>query len=411
MKPGIVDFEHTENAFAYKSDRELKKAERLFALMRSPLAIKLGTAIVPWAIRTGLPVRGAIRHTIFKQFVGGETMEETGATAATLGRFNVQSILDYGVEGKEDEARFDEACEIFMRAVRFASSRPEIPFISMKITGMARFALLEKLDAAASPESVYAGHCPTEILTPAEQEEWERVVRRMTRITALADEKRVGVLVDAEESWIQAPIDALTMRMMEKYNRDRAVVYNTVQLYRKGRLSFLENCFKVACGKGFVLGIKLVRGAYMEKERARAKTLHIPSPIQDDKAACDRDYDEALAFAISHVREMAIIIATHNEQSIDYAIRRMIASGLPVDYPHIHFSQLFGMGDNISFNLAKAGYLVSKYLPFGAVSDVIPYLMRRAEENSSVAGQTRRALTLIRKEIRRRRASRLSVQP
>lgn len=406
MQPDPVSFENTENAFAYKSDGDLKKADLLFTAISSPALVRLGTAIVPWAIRIGLPVKKLIRHTIYNQFVGGETMEETARATAKLRKFNVQAILDYGVEAKEDEKSFDHSCKAFIGAVHYASTQPGIPFISIKVTGMARFSLLEKLNAAADDNSDYLGYLHTEALSVEEKKEWLRVVSRMDSIIAAAAEKQVGVLVDAEESWIQRPIDALVSIMMEKYNRNTAVVYNTIQLYRKGRLRFFEDCFNNADKKSFILGVKLVRGAYMEKERKRAADMSLPSPIQTDKSSCDSAYNEAVKFGINHIGRVAMIIATHNEQSILYAIQWMEKYKVAPDHPHIHFSQLFGMSDNITFNLAKAGYPASKYLPFGPIRDVIPYLMRRAMENSSVAGQTGRELDLIRKEIKRRKGLR-----
>lgn len=398
-----VSFENTKNAFAYKSDRELRKASFLFSLLNYAWVAKLGSVVTPWAIKAGLPVKGLIRNTIFEQFVGGETLEETALVAVRMEKFGVKLILDYGVEGREGESNFDESCESFIRVIDYAASQPGIPFISIKVTGLARFALLEKLDAAANDKNGFSGTPDTRTLDGQEKQEWDRVVKRMQKIVEAAAEKRIGVLVDAEESWVQDPIDALTMQFMAQYNRERAVVYNTVQLYRTDRLDFLRNSFGSAGDKGFLLGVKLVRGAYMEKERKRALELHYPSPVQPDKAACDRDYDQAVQFGIEHCDRIAMIIATHNEKSNLLATQLMKEKGIPADHPHVHFSQLFGMSDNITFNLAKSGYSVSKYLPFGPIGEVIPYLMRRAQENSSVSGQTGRELGLIRKEIRRRR--------
>lgn len=330
-------------------------------------------------------------------------MEETAKIASKLEKFGVQVILDYGVEGKEGEANFDHACDEFIRVVNYVGDQPNMPFMSIKVTGFARFGLLEKLDAAAETQNGYEGIVHTGILSNGELEEWRRVVSRMDSIIKAASKKNVGVLVDAEESWIQDPVDALTMQMMEKYNRDRAVVYNTVQLYRHDRLQFLHNTIAIAREKGFYAGVKLVRGAYMEKERARALEMNYPSPIQPDKEATDRDYNHALSFSLDHLGKLFVIIASHNEYSNLYATELMVKNELPAHHPHIHFSQLYGMSDNITFNLAKAGCSVSKYLPFGPIKDVIPYLMRRARENSSVSGQTGRELALIKKELKRRR--------
>ena len=399
-----LSFENTENAFAYKSDRELSRAGFLFSSMSYKSLVKLGTTLTPIVMKLGLPVKGLIRKTIFGQFVGGETLKETAQVVDKLEKFDVNVILDYGVEGKEGEENFDHSCEEFIRVVRYASTQPNIPFISIKVTGMARFALLEKLDAAANDRSGYTGKVHLETLNEEEKAEWSRVVKRMEKVMEAASAAgNVAVLVDAEETWIQDPVDAVTMQMMEKYNTTKPVVYNTIQLYRHDRLQFLRNTFQEAKSRHFLPAVKLVRGAYMEKERKRASELNYASPIQPDKAATDRDYNLALKFAIGNIDNMATIVATHNEYSNLYATRLMHDKLIEPHHQHIHFSQLFGMSDNITFNLAREGYSVSKYLPFGPINDVIPYLMRRAHENSSVAGQTGRELGLIRKEIARRK--------
>lgn len=398
-----LSFENTENAFAYKSDSELKKAKFLFSTMGYKTLVKIGTSVTPLLMKLGLPIKGLIRKTIFGQFVGGESLAETAGVVDKLEAFGVNVILDYGVEGKEGEENFEHSCEEFIRVVKYASGQPNIPFISIKVTGFARFSLLEKLDAAANDRSGYTGNVHTEVLTEEEKAEWGRVVERMNRIIAAAASGNVAVLVDAEETWIQDPVDAVTMQMMEKYNRERAVVYNTIQLYRSDRLQFLKNSFEEAKNRNFRCGVKVVRGAYMEKERKRAEELNYPSPIQPDKDSTDRDYNEALKYSMDHLDKISLIVATHNEESNLYATRLMHEKRVPHNYPHIHFSQLFGMSDNITFNLAREGYSVSKYLPFGPIKDVIPYLMRRAHENSSVAGQTGRELGLITKELSRRR--------
>jgi len=401
----VISFDNTEYAFAYKTDQELKKANFLFSSMGYGSLVKLGTRFTPWAIRIGLPIKGLIRNTIFKQFVGGETLQETARVANKLEQFGVQVILDYGVEGKEGEENFDHACEEFIRVINYAATQHNMPFMSIKVTGFARFALLEKLDAAATDRSGYEGKVHTEVLNEEEKAEWQRVVSRMHKIISAAATKNIGVLVDAEETWIQDPVDALTMQMMELYNLDKVTVYNTIQLYRHDRLAFLHHSFQQAEAKRFILGAKLVRGAYMEKERKRAEEKGYPSPIQPSKEASDRDYNSAVEFCIEHLDKISLIVASHNEYSSLRAAELLDQKGLPHNHPHIHFSQLYGMSDNITFNLAKAGLSVSKYLPFGPIDDVIPYLMRRAQENSSVSGQTGRELGLIKKELRRRKVS------
>ena len=401
-----VSFENTENAFEYKTDKELKKARLLFSSMGYASLVALGTRLTPWMIRSGMPVKGLIRGTIFSQFVGGETLEETAAVCKKLGGYHVQVILDYGVEGGEEgDEGFEHACGEFIRVIEYAATQANIPFMSIKVTGFARFGLLEKLEtgmaAAEGPlMKRYAEALKT--LEAAEAVEWEAVGVRMRRICQAAADRSVGVLVDAEETWIQGPVDVLTILMMEQFNRGRVVVYNTIQLYRHDRLVFLQHSFEAAVQRDFILGAKLVRGAYMEKERKRAQAAGTVSPIQPDKEATDRDYNAGVAFCITHLERIATIVATHNEYSNLNAVRLLQERGLPMDHSHIHFSQLYGMSDNITFNLAKAGCAVSKYLPFGPIRDVIPYLMRRAQENSSVSGQTGRELGLIKKELKRR---------
>lgn len=405
--PPVISFDNTANAFAYKSDKELKRARFLFSSMGYATLVKLGTRFTPWAIKAGLPIKGLIRNTIFKQFVGGESLNETALVAKKLGAYGVDVILDYGVEGGDyGEEGLNHACDEFIRVIEYAATQPNIPFMSIKITGIARFGLLEKLDnsAAANTGSLMKRYVKAnEALTESEKTEWQRVHERMQRICTTAAQKKVGVLIDAEETWIQDPVDVLTILMMEQFNRDRAVVYNTIQLYRHDRLQFLKDSYEAAEQRKFILGAKLVRGAYMEKERRRATEMNYPSPIQADKAASDRDYNLAIEFCIEHIDRIAVIVASHNEYSNLYATQLLQQKNLPLNHHHIHFSQLYGMSDNITFNLAKAGCPVSKYLPFGPIRDVVPYLMRRAQENSSVSGQTGRELGLIEKELARRK--------
>jgi proline dehydrogenase len=405
----LISFDNTENAFQYKTDKELKKAHFLFKSMAIGWLVKIGTRITPWAIKAGLPIKGIIRNTIFKQFVGGETLQQTAVVADRLEEYAVQVILDYGVEGGDDgEAGFGHATDEFIKVIDYAATQANIPFMSIKVTGFARFGLLEQLDALMHETEgslIQQYESALAKLSVDERAEWERVVARMRRIcqTAAAS-KKVGVLVDAEETWIQDPVDALTMLVMDEYNKQKAIVYNTIQLYRHDRLAFLKKSEAAAAERKFILGAKLVRGAYMEKERRRAAEKNYASPIQPNKAACDKDYDEAVQFCINHIDHIAVIVASHNEQSNLLATQLMQQKQLPLNHAHLHFSQLYGMSDNITFNLAKAGCPVSKYLPFGPIKDVIPYLMRRAQENSSVSGQTGRELGLIKKEMKRRKS-------
>ena len=407
MREQAISFDDTEIAFAHQSDKELKESSRLFSLMNYSWLVSLGTRFTPWLIRSGLPVKEAIRKTIFKQFVGGETLSETATIAEKLSKFNVQVILDYGAEGKEGEENFDKACEQFITVVEYAGTQQNIPYMSVKVTGFARFSLLEKLDALihSSEENslIKRYNQALQKLSFEETNEWNRVFARMRRICDAAHKIHIGVLVDAEETWIQDPVDALTMLMMDEYNKTKLVIYNTVQLYRHDRLSFLYKMHEAAVERNFFMGVKLVRGAYMEKERARAEEKGYPSPIQPDKNATDKDYDQAVRFCINNIEKIAVIVATHNEKSNLLATRLLTENNLLLNHPHIHFSQLYGMSDNITYNLAKAGCSVSKYLPFGPINDVVPYLMRRAQENTSVKGQTGRELSLIKKELKRRK--------
>ena len=392
-----ISFENTQNAFAYKSTKALKSAKLLFGFMGYPTLVQMGTRLVPALLKAGLPIKGIIRQTIFKQFVGGDTLTETIPVAQMLADYGVDVILDYGVEGKEGEDNFDKATQVFIDVINHAATQKNIPFISIKVTGLASHELLQTLHEAPRLRS---GIHDNEI----EQAEWDRVRERMYAICEAAAEKNIGVLVDAEESWIQDPIDRLTMEMMAVFNKQKAVVFNTIQLYRHDRLHFLRISHQIAEAQGFVLGLKLVRGAYMEKERAVALEKNRQSPIQVSKEATDVDYDEAVRFCMDHIHSTAVIIASHNEQSNLLGAKLLDEMMLPHNHPHVHFSQLYGMSDTITFNLAKEGFNVSKYLPFGPIQDVIPYLMRRAQENTSVSGQTGRELLQLKRELARRKS-------
>jgi proline dehydrogenase len=393
-----LNFLNTANAFAYKTNKELKQSKFLFTTMGYPFFVPLSTRLTPFIMKTGLPINGIIRSTIFKQFVGGETLQETATVANKLGNYNVDIILDYGVEGKEGEDEFEKATETFINVIKYASTQKNIPFISIKVTGLARFDLLKTLNE--SPRIRSGIHDNEE-----QEREWDNVCDRMFRICEAAEKYNVGVLVDAEESWIQDPVDRITMEMMEEFNTQKAIVFNTIQLYRHDRLSFLQLSHKIAVQRGFKLGVKLVRGAYMEKERSRSELLGYKCPIQPSKEATDNDYNKAVKFCIDNIDDIACIVASHNEESNLYAANLLEEKGIAHNHKHVHFSQLYGMSDNITFNLAKADYNVSKYLPFGPIRDVIPYLMRRAQENSSVSGQTGRELSFIKAELVRRKGA------
>ena len=403
-----INFNNTEKAFAYKTDRDLKRAHFLFSAMQFAPLVKLGTKITPWAIKSGLPVKGMIKNTLFRQFVGGESLEETVTVAELLEQFNVQVILDYGVEGGEgNEDKYEAEANYFIKVIQFAATRKNIPFISIKITGLISTSLLEKLDTTLLSNSTDPLHTRFNIkfeqLSNEEKAQWEKLITRTKRLCQAASDAGIGIMIDAEESWIQDGIDAVATLMMEQFNLGKVVVYNTIQLYRSDRLSYLTDALEVAEKSGYVAGLKLVRGAYMEKERARAEDMGYLSPIQPDKESTDRDYDAAVRICMSKIERVSIIIASHNEKSNLLAANESGSKELSPSHLHLHFSQLYGMSDNLTFNLADAGYNVSKYLPFGPVHEVIPYLMRRAQENSSVSGQTGRELELIKRELTRRK--------
>lgn len=391
-----LSFDNTQNAFAYKSTADLKRAKFLISAIQSTIMVTLATKATPILMKLGLPINGLLRNTVFKQFVGGETLEESARVAKLLSSYGVQVILDYGVEAKEGESNFDEVTEHIIEAIDFAATQTNIPFVSVKLTGVASHLLLEHLNDAPRLRS---GIHDSE----SDNAAWQRVKERMYAICDVAQEKGVGILMDAEETWIQDPIDRLAIELMGVYNKEKAVVYNTYQLYRNDRLSFLQLSHRIAKEQGFLLGAKLVRGAYMEKERARAQQMGYPSPIHVDKAATDNDFDAAAKYCIENIDSISLLLASHNEQSNIQIADEMARLNLSNDFKHIHFSQLYGMGDHITFNMAVKGYNVSKYLPFGPISEVIPYLMRRAEENSSVNGQTNKELVMIKSELSRRK--------
>jgi proline dehydrogenase len=390
-------FENTQTAFAYKSTSELKKARFLFGCVKYPLFTKLATRVAPVLMNMNFPfVNGIMRNTIFNQFVGGETLEESARVVKNLSAYQVQVILDYGVEAKEGEESFDEVTEQIIKAVEFAATQTNIPYVSVKLTGIASQKVLEHLNEAPRLRS---GVHDSEYDSVA----WQNVKERMFAICEAGKENGIGILIDAEETWIQDPIDRIAMELMSIFNKEKVVVYNTYQLYRTDRLNFLTMSHRIAKEGKFLLGAKLVRGAYMEKERERAIAKGYTSPIHENKEATDQDYDAAVSYCLDHNAEIALLLASHNELSTLKATNKMKEFNIDKKAAHVHFSQLYGMSDHITFNMALEGYNSSKYLPFGPLKEVVPYLMRRAEENTSVNGQTSRELLLIRKELSRRK--------
>jgi len=384
-----LDFQDTETAFADKSDSELKEKYRLFKLLNSPLLNAIGTRSAKFALSLGLPVEGLIKSTIFEQFCGGETIEECEQAVKKLGAAKIGAILDYSVEGKATEKDFDETKNEIIRTIDRAKNDPLVPFSVFKVTGVAPLGTLERMSAKRKLDGKSQAKC-------------ERIHSRVNEICEYAFTLGQPVFIDAEESWIQDAIDRLVTEMMEKYNIEHPIVYNTFQLYRKDRLQFLRESRRQAYANGYILGAKLVRGAYMEKERQRAAEMGYESPIHDDKAATDEDYNAAIDYCLKHLDEVAFVAGTHNEKSAHALASKMDTLGVARDHPYINFSQLYGMSDNLSYVLAKNGYNVSKYVPYGPVGDAIPYLIRRAQENTSVTGQMSRELDLINKELKRR---------
>lgn len=385
-----LNFDNTEIAFSSKTTNDLKKAHFLFSSMAKPWLTNAGIWLTQQSFKLHLPIKGIIKSTIFKQFCGGETLEEADITSSGLSEYGVDVIMDYGVEGKSNETEFEKTTDTFLKTIAYSSNKHYIPFISLKMTGFARFELLEKIHR-------------NEQLNAEEQAEADRIFQRIDKICGAAAQHKKMILIDAEESWIQQPVDDITDLMMAKYNQQEIVVFNTFQLYRHDRLEFLKMSFEKARKESYKLGAKLVRGAYMEKERLRASEMNYPDPIQPNKQATDKDYNEAVEFCLDHSDVISLFVGTHNEQSCMLAAQQMKHHGMEAGSDRVHFSQLFGMSDNITFNMAKEKYNVSKYLPYGPVEDVIPYLMRRAQENTSVAGQTGRELMLITKELKRRK--------
>ena len=383
-------FQNTQVAFALKSDAELQRAHFLFRLISNNTLVKIGTAATQLALKFHLPVDRLIRATVFDHFCGGVSEQDCLPVVDKMYAKQVYSVLDYSVEGKEDEAHFDDALAMTLKIISFAKTRKALPFAVFKPTGFGRIDLYEKVGAKQT-------------LTADEQAEWARVEARFDQVCKAAHEANVLVLIDAEESWMQTAADDLVTQMMEKYNTHKAVVFNTLQLYRWDRMDYLKKLHEYAKNKGFHIGMKLVRGAYMEKENLRAQENNYQSPICESKEATDQNYNAAVQYMLEHLDTIAVFAGTHNEDS-SYLVMDLVAEKniLPTD-SRIWFGQLYGMSDNISYNLGAAGYNVAKYLPFGPVREVMPYLIRRAEENTSVAGQTNRELSLIQAERQRRK--------
>lgn len=386
-----IDFQDTEIAFSSKSDKELKDMNRLFTMMSKSFLVNVGSSLGLLAIRMRLPfVKEIVRKTMFGQFCGGENLLDCQETIDKLYREDTFTILDYGAEGKDSDAELDAVKEEILRSIDMAASNTSVPVVVAKCSGLSNSVLLEELQNGVSS------------LNETNKHLYEQFYVRMDEICEKAAEMGVAIYIDAEESWIQKGIDAIVYEMMEKYNREKAIVHNTYQLYRKGKYEQLVEDHKMAREKDYFLGAKLVRGAYMDKERRRAAEMGYPSPIHDTKQDTDNAFDSGVAYCVEHYKTISSCCASHNIDSNRLQVDLIGKKEVDIDHPHLNFSQLYGMSDFITFNLADAGYNVAKYVPYGAIEEVVPYLIRRAQENTSITGEVGRELRLVKKEMKRR---------
>ncbi len=384
-------FNDTKVAFQDKTNQQLQKAYLMFRAIEQPAITNIGISALNFTVKNNFPfVQSIVRQTLFEQFVGGETREKSMQVVKQLFKHHIGSIFDYAIEGKEEESTFDHTCKEIKENIKFAEGSPAIPFVVFKPTGFGRLDLYAEVQSGKE-------------LTSSEKEEWARIVKRYEEVCQMANDRNVKLMVDAEETWIQSAVDDLVNEMMARYNREKPIIWNTIQMYRTGRLEYLAEDLNRAKNGGYFLGYKFVRGAYMEKERARAQEMGYPDPIQPNKQASDNNYNAAIDFVINNLDKVSAFFGTHNEKSTELVMDKMKAHGLPNDYEKIHFGQLYGMSDNITYYLGDKKYNAVKYLPYGPVKDVVPYLTRRARENTSVAGQTGRELGLIKKELNRRK--------
>jgi proline dehydrogenase len=383
-------FDNTEIAFSLKSDSELERAYFLFKMISIEPLVKIGTAATNFAIKAHLPIEGLIRSTVFDHFCGGVNEVDCLPVIDKMFEKGVSSVLDYSVEGKENDQEFDSAMTTTLKIMDFAKEKESMPIAVFKPTGFGRLKLFEKIGKG-------------DVLTTKEHEEWQKVVTRFDAICKRGKEHDIEVLIDAEESWMQDASDVLVRDMMQKYNTEKPIVFNTLQMYRTDRLDFLKKEHQLAKEKGYYMGFKLVRGAYLEKENERAKDKGYPTPMCKSKLETDTNFNNAVSYILENLNDISLFIGSHNEESSYAAMHLMAKMGLKNNDERVWFGQLYGMSDHISFNLASKGYNVAKYIPFGPVKDVMPYLIRRAEENTSVAGQTGRELSLLTKEKQRRK--------
>ncbi|MDB4534145.1 proline dehydrogenase family protein [Vicingaceae bacterium] len=384
-----MNFNNTEIAFSGKSNADLKRSYWLFKIIGWNWLISIGPAMLKIFMPLWIPIP-IIKATIFKQFCGGESIQECEGTISSLGNQNVKTILDYSVEGIEDEKVFDENVIEALAGIEKAKSNLNIPFTVFKPTGFGKFEILQKVNSKQA-------------LSQTEEAEYKRLVDRINKICSTAAENNIPLFIDAEESWIQNAIDDIALEMMRKYNKKKAIIYNTTQMYRWDRIAYLKEINTIANNEDFKIGLKLVRGAYIEKERARAVKMNYADPMQKTKENTDKDFNLALKFCIENISNTSFCCATHNEKSTSLLIQLMEDNNIKINDDRVYFAQLLGMSDHISMNMSKEGYNIAKYVPYGPVKEVTPYLIRRAQENTSVAGQTGRELSLILAEQARRK--------
>ena len=389
IKPQL-SFEDTQIAFASKSNFQLKKAYWIFALMNQNWLVKLGTFFIKLFLFLHFPIKKLIKSTIFEQFCGGETIQECKQTIDQLHSGKIGTILDYSVEGEENEKSFQNTKIEILKTIQKAHDNQAIPYAVFKMTGIFQAELLEEFQTEAG-------------LSEENEALFQHSKEILTEICQAAHDLQVRLFVDAEESWIQNTIDTLTYEMMERFNQKQAIIFNTFQMYRVDMLENLTQAIQVAQNNNYYLGVKLVRGAYLEKERQRAHEEEYSEPLHKEKEHTDSDFNQGMLACLDHIDHVHFCIGTHNEHSCKILVSEMEKRGISPQHPNIYFAQLLGMSDNISYNLASAGYNVAKYVPYGPVESVMPYLFRRAEENSSIAGQTSREFTLLLNEVQRRK--------
>ena len=390
MQKQAIRFDDTAVAFASKTDKNLRKSHFVFSTTKLPFIVNLGVKVMTWALNIGLPVKGLIKNTIFNQFCGGESITDSTNTITHLAKFKVKTILDYSVEGESNEVGFDDTCKEIVEICRASKDDPNVPFCVVKLTGIGSSGLMEKVQNG-------------EKISEIEKNKLAFMQDRAEEIAKAAKSNGLLFMIDAEESWIQDVIDEVAIELMLKFNKDYPHVYNTYQLYRKNTLSKLKQDAVNAEKSGIHFGVKIVRGAYMEKERERAEEMNFTDPIQKDKISTDHDYDQALKYCLENLENIGLCAGTHNEGSSEFLTELMEDNEIEKNDPRVYFAQLLGMSDHITFNLANAGYNVAKYVPYGPVDKVMPYLFRRAKENTSMTGQSDRELRLVKKEIQRRR--------